>query len=115
MKALICECCGGQIDPNTMKCKYCGTAYERDEQDTVVRIKTIPSPVRIYEAQIDVDNLVVNEIGEDNAAKMAVTQLSRKIADAIVENMEIDCQYDPIYNAHKVRAIVRIVKPDYMF
>lgn len=27
MDELICKCCGGDIDPKTMTCKYCDTVY----------------------------------------------------------------------------------------
>lgn len=27
MDSLICKCCGGDIDPKTSTCRYCGTVY----------------------------------------------------------------------------------------
>lgn len=28
MEKLICECCGGAINPISMQCEYCGTFYQ---------------------------------------------------------------------------------------
>ena len=33
MTPLICKCCGGRIDPVTMVCRYCDTAYVSETRD----------------------------------------------------------------------------------
>ena len=35
MKPLICKCCGGTINRETMICPYCDTAYTKDEPETI--------------------------------------------------------------------------------
>lgn len=115
MKPMICECCGGQIDPNTMMCRYCGTAYERDKYDRIVKIETFQNPVKIYKSRMDMDDYIVSGMGIDNATQMAVKQLSRNLADAIAENMEMEYCYDPKDMKHKINARIRIVESKYMF
>ena len=53
MKPLICQCCGGQIDPVTMKCRYCDTVYV-DEYEQIRRIKQENNSIK---TQLDKDNL----------------------------------------------------------
>ena len=115
MKPMICECCGGLIDPTTMRCMYCCTAYERDENDRVVRIETFQNPVKVYRSEMDVEGHIASELGPSNLSQMAVKQLARNLADAIAESMDMTYEYDPINNSHRMTARIRIVEPKHLF
>lgn len=114
IKKLICECCGGKINPKTYQCEYCGTCYKR-EHDEVLRIETYQNPCKVYESKIEISHEAIKAYGEEEVSKMAIRQLSRNLAEAIAPNMEMRTEYDPMYCQQRISARVRIVEPKYMF
>lgn len=115
MKAMICDCCGGQIDPITLKCKYCQTAYERDLNDEIIRIETFQNPIKIFGSQMLIDDYIIEMLGENEASKVVKKELSLKLARAIAECMEIRCVHDPVHMRREVSARIRIVEPNHLF
>lgn len=114
MKKLICECCNGKINPNTLRCEYCGTQYKKDEDNTI-RIERFENPCRVYKTQICIPVSEIEMLGNENASQIVIKQLSRNLADAIAPNMEIQTEYDPCFMMQRISARVRIVEPKYMF
>lgn len=111
MRKLICECCGAPINPRTYKCEYCGTAYEREVNGNVVRIETFQNPVREYKAGVEVPAEAVSVMNEHGAANYAIEQLSRNLAEAIAECMQLHTHYDPRSMNHIVTARIKIIEP----
>lgn len=67
MTKLICECCGGDIDPKTATCRYCDTvylsAYIKERVNTVY--DTDMQPIcELQSARAAVDILTPNEMRE---------------------------------------------------
>lgn len=114
MKKLICKCCGGKINSSTYRCEYCGTQYEK-HQDNIIRIETYQNPCRVYKAQMYMRNDEIEMLGKENASEIAIKQLSRNLAEAIEPNLEIVTEYDPLLMSQKISARVRIVEPKYIF
>lgn len=110
MKALICECCGGQINPRTYKCEYCGTAYKRDADDNIIRIETFHNPVKEYTSSMEIPPEVSLCLGKD-VGRYAVEQLANHLTEAIAECMELVYTYDPMRMSHRITARVRMVEP----
>lgn len=107
MEKLVCECCGGQIDAATMKCRYCGTQY-RDENDRIVRIETFRNPVKVFSASLLVeDDLMRRKDGAEYAVKMLANELAKSIPSV----MEVRSEYDPIRMATKMQGIIKVVQP----
>lgn len=115
MEKLECKNCGGVINPNTYTCEYCGTKYKRDYNDQIVRIEHFQNPVRVYTSQVILPKDQIDCMGTENVSKVAIAKLSRNLADAIAENMELYTEYDPYYMQQKITARIRIVEPKYMF
>lgn len=114
MKKLICECCGAPINPKTYKCEYCGTQYKL-ETDEVIRVETFHNPIKVYKSKIEIPYEGIEAMGKEHTSKYAIHHLSRNLADAIAENMELHCSNDPFSRVQKITARVRIVEPKYMF
>lgn len=41
MEKYICECCGGSINPETMKCEFCGTYYKGNSKKKAVYLQQL--------------------------------------------------------------------------
>lgn len=115
MKPMICECCGGQINLARNICEYCGTQYKTYDYENVIRVETFSNPVKVYKSQIEIPREAIISAGEELASKQAIRMLSRNLADAIAENMELETQYNIMDNTQRISARVRIVEPKYMF
>lgn len=114
MKELKCKNCGAPINPQTLRCEYCGTQYKRD-YDNVLRIETYQSPCRTYKTQMVIPKEEIKYLGQETVSEIAIKQLSRNLAEAIAPNMELHTEYDPCYMQQKITARVRIVEPNYRF
>lgn len=78
MKPLICQCCGGQIDAVTMKCRYCDTVYV-DEYEQIRRIKQENNSIK---TQLDKDNLyreALKSMRDYNSTIMTPNEVRKKI------------------------------------
>ena len=49
MTPLICKCCNGHIDPVTMVCRYCDTAYVSETRDMPRIITSEPVTITAYD------------------------------------------------------------------
>lgn len=110
LKPLVCKCCGGTINRKTMKCEYCGTAYERQGEDAVIRIETFRNPVRTFTACVSISD---NDVAKspDLMSEVALRQLKTKLSDAIASNMVVDVVHDINYMSQKVYGTIKIVQP----
>ena len=115
MKAMICTVCGAAINPEKMMCEYCGTYYEKDKDDNVVKIETYQNPIKVYKSEVNIPQEYVYYCDSKEISKLAIEQLSHNLADAIAENMEVDVRYNPIYECQRVTAKIRIIEPKYLF
>lgn len=94
MKALTCTKCGGQINPNTHKCEYCGTYYyeevtyevvrERDDYQTIAAHVSVP-----FRGMCDMPSKLSKDISRADS-QMAVDLIREKIADAILPFIDIN-------------------------
>lgn len=120
MKKFKCECCGSnslkRLDNARYICEYCGSTYEGDTNILEpIKIEMQSNPCTVYKSSLEIPMDHIRGLGEENAAKMAITNLSRNLADAIAQNMTITIKYDPIREHQIVTASVRIVEPYYRF
>ena len=98
---LKCKNCGGNIDPISMKCPYCGTVYERDADED----KEI-GKVRVEEnghGEIDISMMLnvcqsdINEIG----IYTFKNEISKLIAHEMID--EIAKQFHTFHPAIHIR------------
>ncbi len=110
LKPLVCKCCGGTINRQTMKCEYCGTEYERQGEDAVIRIETFRNPVRTFRACVSISDNDVTK-SPDLMSEVALRQLKTKLSEAIASNMVVDVVHDINYMTQKVYGTIKIVEP----
>lgn len=85
MTPLICKCCGGQINPTTMKCKYCDTVYgfvqlQKQETETRDMPRIITSePVTITAYNTDGRKICDFETITEESAIMTPNEVRKKI------------------------------------
>ena len=78
MTPLICKCCGGKIDPVTMKCIYCDTAYV-DEYEQILRIKQENNSIKTQLDKEELYNTALNAMKDYNSTIMTPNEFRYKI------------------------------------
>jgi hypothetical protein len=109
MNKYICECCGGQINPYTMKCEYCGTQY-KNEDEKVFRIETFQSKVQTFKSVYNLpDEYLVRHPKE--ASEIAIHHVANQLADIIAPYCEYMVEDDPMCRQKRICARIKIVEP----
>ena len=112
MKKYVCECCGGQINPATMKCEYCGTQYKHDIENHVIRLETYTNPVDTFRAEVQYTNEELEITPLEIISEYALKSLANKLSESIYNNMVVQHEYDPLTREHRVRGTIKIIKPE---
>lgn len=96
MKALTCTKCGGQINPHTHKCDFCGTYYHEETTYEIVHerddFQTIAAHVEVpyYGALRGKESGEILKSIAESDSHYAIDLLREKIANAIIPFMDID-------------------------
>lgn len=109
-----CECCGGSIDPKTLKCEYCGMAYRKENNgvtEQLFRIEHVYNPVDTLVSRQTIPHEALINLGPEEAAEMAIHKLSRELAEVIAPYMKIEHSYNYERNMQEVTAEIKIVRP----
>lgn len=101
MKAMICERCGGTINPKTNRCEYCGTYYEKED-------------IEILKVSFSVDNEVLLH-DKDFIMQYVGREITMKLAEAINEYVEFYVQKNIETDRHTVTGRIRVLPPNYKF
>lgn len=109
-KKYICQCCGGRIDPKTMTCEYCGTAYKKDHNN-LIRIETFHNPVQTFAASVAMDPYLLTELGPKKASEIAMDQLVHELSECIAPMMEVYSEYRLDSGTHVVNGRIKVVQP----
>lgn len=110
MNKYICQCCGGRINPTTMKCEYCGTEYKK-EADKIIRIETFTNPVRTFSAKVAIPDNWFREFGVESVSKLAVEQLVKELSESIAPMMEVYSDHDIATMQHTFSGRIKIIQP----
>ena len=117
MNPLICKQCGGTINPAKMRCEYCGTRYERDEDLTKplrVTYQVGPRPA-ILQNKMDIDTRLIDLSGAEEISRMIRSEVTRRMAEALEPYVEYQVQEDPLRQRQIVRGRVRVLPPGFSF
>ena len=112
MKKYVCECCGGQINPATMKCEYCGTQYKHDIEDHIIRIETYTNPVDTFRAAVQYTDEESKIVPFETVSEHAMRSLVGKLSECIANNMVVQREYDPLTREHYVRGTIKMIRPE---
>ena len=112
MKKYVCECCGGQINPATMKCEYCGTQYKHDIENHVIRLETYINPVDTFRAEVQYTDKELEFVPLETVSEHAMRSLVGKLSESIANNMVVQHEYDPLTRCHYVRGTIKVIRPE---
>ena len=115
MKKLQCQNCGGTINPHTYVCEYCGTRYKKPDYPMMRTVIREHPKVHTICAQTQVDQYMVNAIGEEETAKIVLGDIADEIAHQLAPFISVEAISDPILNVKIVRGKVRIVDSSFRF
>ena len=96
MKKLVCECCGGIIDRDTLICRSCGVAYKLDEYMHPIRVMEYSTRVETLTGSVRVPSYLVQ--GEEDVTRimeMSLHQMAEQMAHKIMPLIELHHEYDP--------------------
>lgn len=114
IKPMICTQCGAPINRERMICEYCGTRYEKKNND-MLRIETYPVLPAILNGSVSYPKEVALTVDPGELSKMVCGQLAMKIADELAKYIDYAVQEDPISDHVIVRGRVRVLPPGYKF
>lgn len=106
MKKRQCVSCGAPIPLGAMKCEYCGMTYEPEYWEGLIRYVPIHRNCKQLCAEARVRREVVYIMGSDHAGEMVRHELAHKIADALVEVMDVKVCEDYRHDETVVRGSV---------
>ena len=112
LKPLTCGQCGGAIDRRTMRCPYCGTDYQKEYKETVIRFEPVQACVhKIYAAAEIPDELTLHS--PEAAQRFAMDKLRQGIAKGLLDYLKLETQYDPLRRCQIIRGQVKVVDPTF--
>lgn len=112
MKPAICKCCGGQINIERMICEYCGTKYEYDYNENVpklVYVDRVMGMPKTYKCCVAIPRPFAMD------KKFVLAKLARQLADAIINDMDIQTEYNPETMMQQFYAKIRVLENDFRF
>lgn len=117
MDKLQCTNCGGNINPSTYVCEYCGTKYMRPKRDLPTQpLIVIDRPgVHTLQAKIRLDHNMIRLIGKEDASRICMERLVNELANNIAPFMEVETDNDIERMEQVVSARLRVVEPSYRF
>ena len=109
LTALICKCCGGQIDRATLTCKSCGTQYKQ-KTNGVLEIISAPRPIRFISNAVIIPRFMV-DTDPQKAMEYGLKQLAERLAEQILPLADWVQEYNPKDNSYYLDMRVGVVEP----
>lgn len=114
VEPLKCECCGGAIDRRTMKCPYCDTQYEMDDDGGLVKapfpILEMPSNIQTFHVAVKIG---LEKFSNPEVAQRVIRdQLAKALAKVVAENMETTVERSMVDFSNIYKGVIRIVAPE---
>lgn len=109
MNKYICECCGGHIEPITMKCEYCGTQYKK-ENEQVFRIETFRGRVQTFESAFSISNEELVRYPKE-VSEIALRHVADQLAQVIAPYCEFRVEDNPMICSKRICARIKVVEP----
>ena len=111
LKALICTCCGGQLDETSLNCKMCGTAHILNSDGEAIRFIEYSSKIETFCGAVHIPRYMV-ETNPQMAMEMSLSQLAEKMVEKIMPLMEYEQSYEPITDQYITRGRIRVAIPN---
>lgn len=109
LTALICDCCGGQIDRTTLTCRSCGTQY-RQRRDGLLEIIQSDRPIKFISEGIIVPRFMVDD-NPEKAMEYSLHQLAEKLAERIMPLAEWVHEFAPEDQSYHLYMRIGVAEP----
>lgn len=106
---LICDCCGGHIDRDTLKCQSCGTQYRLNNRG-MLEFVTYPRRVKFMTEGVIIPRYIVED-DPQKAMEYGLHQLAEKLAERLMPLCEWVHEYDPRTMDYYLHMRVGIAEP----
>jgi hypothetical protein len=113
MKAMICERCGGTINPATMRCEYCGTYYQEDKSPLILHVEQ--RGINVLNTSLAIDDELISKYDEKSLMAYVKSEITHRLVEAISQSVEYTVQAEPLQARHIVTGRIRVVPPNYKF
>lgn len=110
-KAYICQCCGGTINRATMKCEYCGTEYEKIDDQVRLRIETFQNPTITLASHVGISDEDMRVLGPEAASKLAMQKMCRQLSECLAPFIDMSVEHDPCTRIHHLAGHLKVVRP----
>lgn len=107
MNPFVCDCCGGTINPRTMKCEFCGTAYKR-EVAGIVELRR--SGEQTLTSSFSIDRHALREDGA-HVMEYCLRNMAGKMAEQLMPFCDFASRYDPESDRIFISGRLRVVEP----
>lgn len=112
---LRCNNCGAALDPNTLKCSYCGSQYERKNQGNFTHyIQTCPASTQVLKAQSRFPEYA-RHMEPEQLAEYAKREIVHSLAEALTPYIKFEIMRDPREMTQIINGTIRVVEPDFRF
>lgn len=116
LEELKCSNCGAALNPNTLKCEYCGSQFaKKEERGLISYIQTCPARVETLGAAVSVSEESMQYMSADQVSEYAVRQITHKLAEALTPYVKLETMRDPYTMSQIIRGTIRVVEPDFRF
>ena len=106
-KPLICDCCGGTINPRTMRCEFCETPYKR-EVAGIVELRR--SGEKTLTTSFSIDRRALREEGAP-IMEYCLNNMAGKMAEQLMPFCDFASRYEPESDRIYMSARLRVVEP----
>ena len=112
LEAMRCQNCGANINRRSLRCDYCGTEYQ--PQNERIKIVVDRPGVHTIRCQAKVDMSHMRQAPE-SAKEYVLRDMRAQIADGLLAYMKMttsEC-FDPLDCCQIIRGEVRVVDPSF--
>ena len=117
MERLICKGCGAPLTSDGL-CEYCGSRYRFErtpELPEPVLVQVYTSPVQRLRVETAISYRATEGMPAELKRDIIQRDLSRKLADGLLDYLKLSVREDPYMEATIVRGEIRVVPPDHRF
>lgn len=115
LKKYECTQCGGNIDPATMVCEYCGSKFKDNGEDRPIFISKFDPKMDVLKAEVIIPNEAVYCLGAQAASEAAIKELVNTISKSLTQYLDVMIEDDICHNSNILHGKLRLIRPDMRF